>query len=353
MCFGNQVQTEKKTTDTTLPGYLSDAAQKNVANAGAVTSAPFQAYTDPRVAARTDNQNTASSLISDAAKSTNPYTGQAQDAYGNLISAPAQSVTPASILGGTKNVNNTSISDYMNPYVEAALQPQLQAIARQGDADRKRINAASTFSGAFGDARHGVETSNQSRDQDILTNNTIGTGYSNAFDRAANLRGADVSNDINAQNSNAGYKETALSRAATGATDLTNLDKYNTGRKIDLGNALEAQGSKEQATNQAGLDANFQEFMRKQNYSPDMIKLLTSVLAGTPHNTSQVATTEKPDNSGYGMIGALAGPALQIGLAAATGGASLPLTAAMSGAGGMSTIGSSATGIGGSAGALF
>jgi hypothetical protein len=37
MCFGNQVQTEKKTTDTTLPGYLSDAAKQSVANAAAVT----------------------------------------------------------------------------------------------------------------------------------------------------------------------------------------------------------------------------------------------------------------------------------------------------------------------------
>src|SRR3954467_13055258 len=36
MCFGNQVQTEKKTTDTTLPGYLSDAAKQSVANAAAV-----------------------------------------------------------------------------------------------------------------------------------------------------------------------------------------------------------------------------------------------------------------------------------------------------------------------------
>jgi hypothetical protein len=76
---------------------------------------------------------------------------------------------------------------------------------------------------------------------------------------------------------------------------------------VDLANALEAQGAKEQATNQAGLDANYQEFLRRQGYGPDMIKLFTSVLAGTPHDTSQTATTEAPDNSGYGILAALLG----------------------------------------------
>jgi hypothetical protein len=323
MCFGNQVQTEKKTTDTTLPGYLSDAAKANVANAAALTSQPFQAYTDPRVAARTDAQNTASGLIKTAAGTSNPYTSRIEGAYGGLIDTPASTITAPSIIGPNTDVNTSTIQDYMNPYLEAALAPQLQAIARQGDADRKRLNAGATFSGAFGDARHGVESSNQSRDENILTSNTIGQGYNTAFNTAAGLRGSDISNALNVQNANAANKEAALARAATGASGLMGLDKYNTGRAVDLANALEAQGGKEQANNQAALDANFQEFMRRQGYGPDMIKLFTSVLAGTPHDTSQVATTEAPDNSGYGILSALFGTAAKAALAPATGGASL------------------------------
>ena len=57
------------------------------------------------------------------------------------------------------------------------------------------------------------------------------------------------------------------------------------------------------------VDSLRQEFMRRQGYGPDMIKLFTSVLAGTPHDTSQVATTEQPDNSGYGILSALLGTA--------------------------------------------
>jgi hypothetical protein len=309
MCFGNQVQTEQKTTNTTLPSYLSNAAQQNVANAAAVTSQPFQAYTDPRVAARNETQNTASGLLKAAAGTGNPYTAQIEGAYGNLTTAPAATITAPSLIGPKSDVNTSTIQDYMNPYLEAALAPQLQAIARQGDADRKRLSASATFSGAFGDARHGVEAANQSRDENILTNNTIGQGYSNAFNTAAGLRGTDITNAINTQNLTAQNREAALQRAAAGGTDLMNLDKYNTGRTVDLANALEAQGSKEQATNQAQLDANYQDFLRRQGYGPDMIKLFTSVLAGTPHDTAQVATTQQPDNSGYGILSALFGTA--------------------------------------------
>jgi hypothetical protein len=309
MCFGNQVQTEKKTTDTTLPRYLSDAAKANIANAAALTSQPFQAYGDPRVSERNTTQNTASGLIKAAAGTSNPYTADIAGAYKGLIDAPAATITAPSIIGPNSDVNTSTIQDYMNPYLEAALAPQLQAIARQGDADRKRLNASATFSGAFGDARHGVEASNQSRDENILTSNTIGQGYNTAFNTAAGLRGTDISNAINTQNLTAQNKEAALTRAATGATDLMGLDKYNTGRTVDLANALEAQGGKEQANNQAQLDANFQEFMRRQGYSTDMIKLFTSVLAGTPHDTSSTATTQQPDNSGYGILSALFGTA--------------------------------------------
>lgn len=351
MCFGNQVQTEQKTTNTTLPSYLSDAAQKNVANAGAVTSTPYQPYTGEMTAPLSANQNTATSMIQGAAATPNPYTGQAADAYSNLTTAPAQSISAPSILGGGTDVNNSTISDYMNPYIQAALNPTLQAISRQGDAARKTIGASSTMSGAFGDARQGVETANQMRDEQQNVGNTVGSAYNAAFNTAAGLRGTDINNSMAVQNANAGYNETALARAATGATDLTNLDKYNTGRTVDLANALNSQGAQAQNTQQAADTANLTAYLRQQGYPAQMIQLMTQTLAGTPHDTSQQATTMKPDNSGYGILGSLAGPALQIGLAAATGGASVPLSLAASGAGAMSA--GNAGGTGGSLGGLY
>lgn len=316
MCFGNTV-TSTKDTSTTLPSYLSNAAQTNVANAGAVTSAPYQPFTGQTTAPLTANQNTATSMIQGAAATPNPYTGTAAGAYTNLTTAPAQSISAPSILGGGTNVNNTSISDYMNPYIDAALNPTLQAISRQGDAARKTIGASSTMSGAFGDARQGVETANQMRDEQQNVGNTVGSAYNTAFNTAAGLRGQDINNSMAVQNANAGYNETALQRAATGATDLTSLDKYNTGRTVDLANALNTQGTQEQTTQQNQDTANLTAYLRQQGYPAQMIQLMTSALAADPGNkATQVNTTNAaPDNSGYGILASLAGTAAKAALA--------------------------------------
>jgi hypothetical protein len=336
MCFGNTVTTGTKDTTTTLPGYLSNAAQANVANAGAVTSQPFTPYTRQMTAPMTADQNSATGLLRAVAGTSDPYTAQAAGAYGNLISAPAQSISAPSLLGPKQNVNTATIQDYMNPYLQASLDPTLQAIARQGEAARKTIDASATMSGAFGDARQGVESANQMRDENTLVGNTVGQAYNNAFNTAAGLRSQDIANAINTQNANAGYNEQALQRGATGASDLTNLDKYDTGRQVDLAHALEAQGATEQATNQAADTAAFNEFMRQQGYGPQMIQLMSQILAASPGNkaTDVNATTTAPDNSGFGILGSLLGTGVKAALAPATGGASLLMPTSLGSIGG-------------------
>lgn len=319
MCFGNQQQTEQKTTNTTLPSYLSNAAQTNVANAGAVAATPFQAYTGQTAAPLTDQQNQATSMISGAA-APNPYSDTSAGAYGNLISAPAQSISAPSILGGNTNVNTSSIQDYMNPYIDATLAPQLQAIQRQGDAARNTIGASSTMSGAFGDARQGVETAEQMRGEQQNVGNTVGSAYNQAFNTAAGLRGTDISNSMAVQNANAGYNETALQRAATGASDLTGLDQYNTSRTLGVASALNAQGTQAQTTQQNQDTANYQQFLRQIGYPEQQVQQMTAALAGTPHDTSQDSTTIAPNMAGYGLLGAVIGAAGNAAKGSAGGG---------------------------------
>jgi hypothetical protein len=316
MCFGNTVTTGTKETTTALPDYLARAAQANVANAQNLTGQPFQPYTAPRVAERTADQESASGLLRAVAGSGNPYSSTAAGLYGTAANAPGATITAPSLLGGT-NVNSATIADYMNPYLDATLTPTLQAIARQGAAARKGIDANATLSGAFGDARHGIEEANQLRDENTLSANTVGQAYSNAFNSAAGLRGSDIANAINTQNLTAQNREAALARAAAGASNLINLDKYDTGRALDLSGALEAQGGKEQANQQARLDAGFQEFMRQQGYGPQMIQLMSQVLAADPGNkaTDKTETSTAPDNSGYSLLSALLGTGVKAALA--------------------------------------
>jgi hypothetical protein len=271
MCpgFGDMKTTEQTTKTTSLPDYLSNAAQTNVANAGNVTSTPFQAYTAPRVADLSGDQQAAGGLIRATAGASDPYTDQIKALFDRYSNTAAPSISAPSILGPGVDPRTASISDYINPYVDATLQPTLDAIARSGAAARQRSNATATMAGAFGDSGHGILRSADDRNETTQVRDATGQAYNTAFNTAAALRGQDVGNLLTTQKANADYGLEALQRAITGGGALTNLDKYDTGRTLDLANALDKSGAEQRGVAQTKLDADYQEFMRKLGYGPD------------------------------------------------------------------------------------
>lgn len=297
MCFGGPQTT--KTQTTTLPGYLNDAAQKNVANAMNFASTPFQAYTGEKVAPLTQDQNDAFGMVRSIAGTNNPYLSDIEGLYKTFANTPASSISAPSIIGGGTNVASSTIQDYMSPYIMAALQPQLQDLERSGVAQRKDLDARATMDGAFGDARSGIERGAQRRNEDILRNNIIGTGYHTAFNTAAGLRDKDISNSIDAQKTNASLVEQALQRAITGGTAFQNLND----KTIDSAGKLVEAGTTQQQTQQAINSADMAEFLRGQGWTREQIATVTAALAGTPYN--KTTETQEPNNSGFGIAGSL------------------------------------------------
>lgn len=297
-CFGDMEATKRQTTS--LPGYLQTAAQSNVSNATNVASRPFQAYTGEMTAPLTQNQKDAFGLIKSIAGTSNPYLSDIEKLYKTF--SDTTGVTPATILGGDKTVGNTTISDYMSPYIAAALQPQLDELARTGTTQRQSLDASATMDGAFGDARSGVALANQLRDEAKNRAGVVGQGYQSAFDRAASLRQSDIAANTDAQKTNLSL---ALQRAISGGQALSNLDSANVDRGLKTAGALADAGKTEQQTNQAMDTAKMQEFLRGQGWDQQQISWLTSVLSGTPHDTT--TTVEQPNNSGWGILGSLIG----------------------------------------------
>jgi hypothetical protein len=307
MCFGNTVTTQQASSSSTLPSYLESAAQSNIANAQSVANKPFTPYGGELAAPLSADEQQAGAMLRNLAGSSNPYTSDIAQLYKSFANAPPGSVSAPSLLGPNIDVGSASIGDYMNPYVSAVLDPQLADIDRQAAAQNKALDARATFGGAFGDARHGIEAAKEAYDTNRLRAGTIGQAYNGAFNTAAGLRQSDIANALSVQNQNNQNRELALQRGATGATDLINLDQAGVARASGLANALAQQGATARGAQQGADTAAYQEFLRQQNYSPQMLQLLTSVLAGTPHDTSSSSTTQAPDNSGYGLLGAILG----------------------------------------------
>ena len=145
--------------------------------------------------------------------------------------------------------NQSIASQYMNPYLQASLQPQLDALTYQSQQDQQKLLGNLTSQGAFGGSRQavaqGVSEGNLLAQQAGL----IGSGYNTAYNNAQN--------------------------------------QFNTeqGQNQNLANTLASIGGQQQALNQAGVTADYNEFLNQRNYPEQQVQFLQSLLSGLPIST--------------------------------------------------------------------
>jgi hypothetical protein len=73
---------------------------------------------------------------------------------------------------------------YMNPYLQSVLDPQLAELRRQNDITNMNANAKLTQAGAFGGGRQAIMNAENNRNLMMEQNKTVGQGYANAYDKA-------------------------------------------------------------------------------------------------------------------------------------------------------------------------
>jgi len=138
-----------------LADYAGEYVTGMLGKGQAVADMPYQAYTGPLSAGASDVQQQA-------------FTGLAN------LSLPSTSA----------NFDAATAQSYMNPYIEGALNPQLQAAQRQADAQRLASAAKMGQVGAFGGSRLGLVEAEGQRNLNEQLANIRATGYSQAYDKA-------------------------------------------------------------------------------------------------------------------------------------------------------------------------
>jgi hypothetical protein len=292
MCFGNAQTSTQTTTPSTA---VTNAANSNLGFVNNLQSQGFQPYTGQQVANLAPAQQAS---IDATQKIANNGTGtQAANLIGGYASAPAQSVTPQTIA--------SNMSPYMNQYVMNALAPQLQQMQVANAATNQATDAQATGSGAYGDARTGIQQANNSFNQNVAQEGLIGSAYNSAFNTAIGAGAQDSANQLSAANANAGYNETALNRSLGGAQALEGLQTQQQGVQTTANTAAQ----QDTAQNQAQLTAQYNQWLMAQQYPFQTSGLADSAIqAANPANPTTTTTTQ-PDNSGYAILGAALGTA--------------------------------------------
>jgi hypothetical protein len=105
--------------------------------------------------------------------------GQQAAGYGAQGANIGQSVAGMSTDPGAQQA-------YMSPYIQNALQPQLQEMQRQYGITGQQQKSQAVGAGAFGGTRDALMRSENERNKNMAMNQAIGSGYQNAFTAAQN-----------------------------------------------------------------------------------------------------------------------------------------------------------------------
>lgn len=292
MCFGMQETGEKTTTSTPNPAVAS-AATGNLDFIKGIQDKGFTPYSGQQVAGFSPQQQASFGLTDSIVG--NGTGDAAKGMIGNYAGAPAQSVSTGTIASG--------MSPYMSQYVDSALKPQLAAYDINANNQQKATNAQATGSGAFGDARTGIETAQNNFLSNMGREGLIGSAYNTAFNTAIGASAQDQANKLSVGTTNANLSETALNRSLGGANALQGLQN----QQLGVAQAQNQMGQQQTAQDQAGLTAQYNQWLMAQQYPFQTAQLMNQgVAAGSAAMpASTTATTSAPDNSGLALGGAV------------------------------------------------
>ena len=244
--------------ESSLSNWVGPYVTEMLGRGRAVASQPYQAYTGPLTAGASDLQNQAFSGLANLTIPTDQM----------------QAYTPQTFTA-------EQAKNYMNPYLQAALDPQIAEARRQADISRLESAGRLTRAGAYGGSRQAVMESEGLRNLASNLANITGTGYMTAYDKAM-------------QQFNT---EEERRRAATEGAQ-------NYGLNV-LKNQAEA-GAIQRAIEQQGIEADVKQFEEEREFPYKQVQYMQSLLQALPLQTQTYSYAQPSQLSNIlGSVGGL------------------------------------------------
>lgn len=244
---------------STLSPWVGDYVTNALGQGAALAKAPYQAYTGPLTAGASNLQ---------------------QQAFAGASDLASAGYTPGSFTGG---FGTAQANQYMNPYIQASLDPQLKELQRQADIQRTMDAGRLTQAGAFGGSRQAIMESEGRRNLLDKQQDLIGQGYKSAYDTGLGQFNKEREAEEASRQFSAGF----------GLKSIQNL--------ADL-------GATERGITSEGIAADKAQFEEERDFAYNMPKYQLGLLAGLP--TGANTTSVNPDAlsqlksqiSGYGSL---------------------------------------------------
>ena len=216
-------------TEQTLASWTGDYVPNMLAQGQALANAPYQQYGGPLTAGESGLQTqafkTASGLATPSAIGTAATTaGNIANKAQNMSYNPTQATNQFTAPGAYQNTaftsgtfGNEQAQQYMNPYLQQSLNPQLAEARRQSDITAQQNNAKMTQAGAFGGGRQAILTAENQRNLGTNMAGITGKGYDTAFTNAMGQFNQDQNRNMQAQQASEQSKQFGAGQGMTAA----------------------------------------------------------------------------------------------------------------------------------------
>lgn len=292
MCSPQQPQpSSQSVSQTSIPEYARPYVEKMLGKAEAYSSTPYQAYGGERIAGFTPMQQQSFQQVQNLRPSQQLGTGTQLAGMAGL----------GSLMAGQNYAQQATspgaMQAYMSPYIQGALNPQLQEARRQSEITGQQNVGQAVKSGAFGGSRFGLQEAERQRNLGSLQNQIYGQGMQSAFDRAQQ-----------AQQFGSTLGLQGMGQGLQAASTLGQLGQAQFGQQKDIINAMQNVGSMQQGLEQQRLSQQYQDFLTQRGYPKEQLAFMSDMLRGLPlSQTSQQGYQAPPSYlsqaAGLGLVG--------------------------------------------------
>lgn len=316
-----------------LSNWAGPYVTSMLGRAQALSELPYQTYQGPLTAGTAPLQQQAFQGVGSLAPSQGLGTAQniatnvAQGAAG-LGFAPGQFQSPfqapnayqaGTFEGGI--FGSQQAQQYMNPYLQTALNPAMEEARRQAEISRTQQASRLAQAGAYGGSRQAIMESELNRNLMQAQNKMLGEGYMTAYDKAMAQYNADMARSMQAQQMGeqsrqfgagqgmqaaqlgaqygseaqrqaeqsrqfgAQYGLQGLAQQLAAAQALGSLGQTAGAEQRANLQAMMGAGAQQRAIEQEGITADLNEFLQQRDYPMKQVQFLQSMLQGLPIST--------------------------------------------------------------------
>jgi hypothetical protein len=233
--------------ESSLSNYVGPYVTEMLGRGQALAGEGYNAYMGPLTAGESDLQ------------------GQAFQGLGSLT-------LPTDTMGVSgyqpQQFTGDIAQQYMNPYLQASLDPQLEAARRQSEIDRVANASRMTRAGSFGGSRQAVLDAENQRALQANLAGITGKGYADAYAQALGQFNTEQDREMTAQ------------------------DKINQYGMTGIG-ALADMGAVQRGIESEGITADRLQFEEERDFPYKQVQYMQSLLQGLPL-ASQSVNYEEP-----------------------------------------------------------